>query len=143
MEPVANDTSFQQSGSEPSTPPEPHDHRGDFMLGESIRTIISLPSDLEDVERNGPTNSLERTTTPNNSPIKHMSQRDSSWLEIEVCREFLRGECIRSAEECRYAHPTSSVVTKDGNKVTCCFDFLKVCNKSSSLHCTGRSVQSN
>lgn len=56
------------------------------------------------------------------SNIKH---RDSTWLELEVCREFSRGNCSRSAEECRYAHPIGSVVVKEG-KVTCCFDYLKV-----------------
>ncbi len=138
MEPVANTISYEQTQQSVSvfeltdtTTSTQHEQ----TLGENIQTIISLPTDLETVERepeNGPANILERTTTPttpttpNNSPMKHLSQRDSSWLEIEVCREFLRGECIRSANECRYAHPTGSVITKDGNKVTCCFDFLKV-----------------
>lgn len=51
--------------------------------------------------------------------------RDSSWLELETCREFLRGDCIR--DDCRYAHPAANVVIKDG-KVVCCFDYLKVCS---------------
>ena len=55
--------------------------------------------------------------------------RDSSWLELEICREFLRQGCSRSAEECRFAHPESNVITKDG-KVTCCYDFLKVSSSS-------------
>lgn len=55
--------------------------------------------------------------------------RDSSWLELEVCRDFQRLVCPRSAEECRFAHPESGVV-KDG-KVTCCYDFLKVSSGSS------------
>lgn len=50
--------------------------------------------------------------------------RDSSWLELEICRDFqTEGGCVRN-EQCRFAHPDSSVVTKDG-KVTCCYDFLK------------------
>ncbi len=106
--------------------------------GEQISTVVSSTPhhlELEDMERepaNGPASSLERTatpttpTTPNTSPMKYLSHRDSSWLEIDVCREFVRGECTRSAEECKFAHPIGSVVVKEGNKVTCCFDFLKV-----------------
>ena len=51
--------------------------------------------------------------------------RDSSWLELEICRDFLRQSCPRVSQECRFAHPQPPVVTKDG-KVTCCYDFLKV-----------------
>ena len=49
--------------------------------------------------------------------------RDSSWLELEVCREYNRGSCTRA--DCRFIHPGGSVIVKDG-KVTCCFDYLKV-----------------
>lgn len=77
---------------------------------------------------NAPTSSLENTATINtgvsSSPTRP-TVRDSSWLELDVCREFLRDSCSRTAEECKYAHPTGSVVIKDGNKVTCCFDYLK------------------
>lgn len=52
-------------------------------------------------------------------------ERDSSWLELEVCREHLRHTCPRQAEECRYAHPEPRIYVKDG-RVTCCYDFLKV-----------------
>ena len=51
--------------------------------------------------------------------------RDSSWLELEICRDFQRNCCPRSSEECRFAHPQPPVVVKEG-KVTCCYDFLKV-----------------
>lgn len=52
-------------------------------------------------------------------------ERDSSWLELEVCREHIRQTCPRQAEECRYAHPEPRIYVKDG-RVTCCYDFLKV-----------------
>lgn len=52
-------------------------------------------------------------------------ERDSSWLELEACREHLRQACPRQAEECRYAHPEPRIYVKDG-RVTCCYDFLKV-----------------
>ena len=130
MEAVANLESHPNRTDNPALGPSAQNP----LSGEHhIQTINSSPH-FEDIDRElAATNSLERTTTPttpttpNNSPIKHMGHRDSSWLEIDVCREFLRGECSRSAEECRFAHPTGSVVVKDGFKVTCCFDFLKVC----------------
>ena len=51
--------------------------------------------------------------------------RDSSWLELDICRDFQKeGSCSRS-DQCRFAHPEPNVVTRDG-KVTCCYDFLKV-----------------
>ena len=50
--------------------------------------------------------------------------RDSSWLELEVCRDFQRQSCPR-IHDCRFAHPQPPVVSKEG-KVTCCYDFLKV-----------------
>ena len=62
--------------------------------------------------------------------------RDSSWLELDICRDFqTEGGCARR-EQCRFAHTNSSVVTRDG-KVTCCYDFLKVSRCTSLLlqHC--------
>lgn len=51
--------------------------------------------------------------------------RDSSWLELDICRDFQKeGSCSRS-DQCRFAHPEPNVVTRD-SKVTCCYDFLKV-----------------
>ena len=52
--------------------------------------------------------------------------RDSSWLELDICRDFQKEgmSCSRS-DQCRFAHPEPNVVTRDG-KVTCCYDFLKV-----------------
>ena len=51
--------------------------------------------------------------------------RDSSWLELDICRDFQKeGSCSRS-DQCRFAHPEPNVVNRDG-KVTCCYDFLKV-----------------
>lgn len=53
------------------------------------------------------------------------NSRDSAWLQIEVCRDFRRDTCPRG-EHCRFAHPEAKIIGKDG-KVTCCYDFLKVC----------------
>lgn len=64
--------------------------------------------------------------------LRNPRERDSSWLELEVCREHLRHTCPRHAEECRYAHPEPRIYVKDG-RVTCCYDFLKV-----NLSCCAR-----
>ena len=68
------------------------------------------------------------STVPRNA----RGERDSSWLELEVCREYLRQMCPRQAQECRYAHPEPRIYVKDG-RVTCCYDSLKVNQLSASL----------
>ncbi|KAI0985129.1 hypothetical protein GJ496_009919 [Pomphorhynchus laevis] len=50
--------------------------------------------------------------------------KDSRWLTLEVCREFQRGKCSRSDEECKFAHPADHVEVTNG-KVIACFDNLK------------------
>lgn len=63
------------------------------------------------------------------SPPANKPVRDSSWLELDICRDYQKdGNCVRG-EQCRFAHPDSNVVTRDG-KVTCCYDFLKVSTQS-------------
>ena len=53
--------------------------------------------------------------------------KDSRWLTLEVCREYQRGKCTRSEQECKFAHPPTHVEVNSG-KVIACFDSLKVCN---------------
>ncbi|XP_073256693.1 muscleblind-like protein 3 isoform X3 [Porites lutea] len=50
--------------------------------------------------------------------------KDPRWLLVEVCREFQRGKCSRTEDECRFAHPPAHVAIQNG-KVTACFDSLK------------------
>ena len=62
--------------------------------------------------------------------------KDSRWLTLEVCREYQRGKCTRSEQECKFAHPPTHVEVNSG-KVIACFDSLKVrtahaCCRSSS-----------
>lgn len=97
--------------SEPEEQPQQH----------VITTITSIRNEVPDTPES------DHSGAPSSNGGRHHSGsgRDSTWLELEVCREFLRGDCSRSAEECRFAHPTGSVIVKDG-KVTCCFDNLKV-----------------
>lgn len=53
------------------------------------------------------------------------SVRDTKWLTLEVCRQFQRGNCSRSNEECKFAHPPKSCQVENG-RVIACFDSLKV-----------------
>ena len=53
--------------------------------------------------------------------------KDSRWLTLEVCREYQRGKCTRSEQECKFAHPPTHVEVNSG-KVIACFDSLKVCD---------------
>ena len=76
--------------------------------------------------------SMESSVSSNTTTNKHYNTRDSSWLELDVCREYSRGICSRTADDCKYAHPSGSVVVKDG-KVTCCFDFLKASRENSYI----------
>ncbi|KAM9344098.1 muscleblind-like protein 2a isoform 2-T2 [Pholidichthys leucotaenia] len=52
------------------------------------------------------------------------SARDTKWLTLEVCRQFQRGNCSRSDEECKFAHPPKSCQIENG-RVIACFDSLK------------------
>ena len=58
--------------------------------------------------------------------------KDSRWLQLDVCREFVRSKCCRSDQECRYAHPPPNVEVQNG-RVMCCFDSIKVCTTYSLL----------
>lgn len=51
--------------------------------------------------------------------------RDTKWLTLEVCRQFQRGTCSRSDQECKFAHPPKSCQVENG-RVIACFDSLKV-----------------
>ncbi|CAF5073718.1 unnamed protein product, partial [Rotaria magnacalcarata] len=40
--------------------------------------------------------------------------KDSRWLTLEVCREYQRGKCTRSEQECKFAHPPTHVEVNSG-----------------------------
>jgi len=45
---------------------------------------------------------------------------------LEVCRDYLRGNCSRGEHECRYGHPADKTsVDPNDNSVTVCMDFIK------------------
>lgn len=49
--------------------------------------------------------------------------KDSKWLQIEICQDFLRKQCPRS-NDCRFAHPLGGVEIING-KVVACYDSFK------------------
>jgi len=58
-----------------------------------------------------------------------LNQKDSRWLQLEVCREFQRQKCTRSDAECKFAHPPPNVEVQNG-RVTACYDSIKGrCNR--------------
>ena len=54
-----------------------------------------------------------------------LNQKDSRWLQLEVCREYQRQKCTRSDCECKFAHPPPNVEVQNG-RVTACYDSIKV-----------------
>ena len=54
-----------------------------------------------------------------------LNQKDSRWLQLEVCREFQRQKCSRPDAECKFAHPPPNVEVQNG-RVTACYDSIKV-----------------
>ncbi|CAI7994459.1 Muscleblind-like protein 3 [Geodia barretti] len=117
-------TTVMKDVSQPSPSP-PATNGTEPLRGEINRVSHSnspsspaLPTEVE----NGAAvaqNSAEAATT-----TVPRRERDSSWLELETCREHLRQTCPRQADECRYAHPDPGIYVKEG-RVTCCYDFLK------------------
>jgi len=71
------------------------------------------------------TQSLNAASLASNAFPAPNSNRDTEWLKVEVCREFMRGACKRSEDECKFAHPSSKSIIVDNGKVTACFDSLK------------------
>lgn len=66
------------------------------------------------------------TTTTNGLMSQLLNVKDSRWLQLEVCREFQRGQCSRTDLECKFAHPPPHVDVQNG-RVTACYDSIKVC----------------
>ncbi|CAF4758959.1 unnamed protein product [Pieris macdunnoughi] len=53
-----------------------------------------------------------------------LNGKDSRWLQLEVCREFQRNKCSRPDNECKFAHPPTTVEVQNG-RVTACYDSIK------------------
>ncbi|CAF0995851.1 unnamed protein product [Adineta ricciae] len=78
-----------------------------------------------------PTTAVQVQATTNMPLLTSIANvKDSRWLTLEVCREYQRGKCTRSEQECKFAHPPSHVEVNSG-KVIACFDSLKgKCNRT-------------
>ncbi|EYC38114.1 hypothetical protein Y032_0741g1977 [Ancylostoma ceylanicum] len=64
-------------------------------------------------------------SAPNSAIVTQLlNVKDSRWLQVEVCREFQRGQCARSDLECKFAHPPPHVDVQQG-RVTACYDSIK------------------
>ena len=56
--------------------------------------------------------------------------KDSQWLQLDVCREFQRNRCTRTDYNCKFAHPAVHVDVHNG-KVIACYDSMKGrCNRA-------------
>ncbi|VDM15389.1 unnamed protein product [Wuchereria bancrofti] len=69
-----------------------------------------------------------------------LNVKDSRWLQLEVCREFQRGQCSRSDIECKFAHPPPHVDVQNG-RVTACYDSIKnlsfvICSLAFTIYLT-------
>ena len=123
---------------------EEHSSNNGLPSSPTSNSALDMPSLSEETERRSPecqeSNEVSKTdeqSSPAGDSLRETAGspatvlngvalanvRDSSWLELEVCREYNRGSCTRA--DCRFIHPGGSVIVKDG-KVTCCFDYLKV-----------------
>ena len=57
-----------------------------------------------------------------------LNQKDSRWLQLEVCREYQRQKCSRCDAECKFAHPPPNVEVQNGR--TACYDSIRGrCNR--------------
>lgn len=67
---------------------------------------------------------MESVVIPASAMVPRLNGKDSRWLTLEACPEFLQGSCPRAEEECKFAHPPSHVEIQNG-RVTCCYDSIK------------------
>lgn len=54
-------------------------------------------------------------------------QKDSQWLQLDVCREYQVGKCNKS--DCKFAHPLAHVEVADGKVMTCYDSFKGRCRR--------------
>jgi hypothetical protein len=81
-------------------------------------TQEQLDDDLTQMALPQPLNPSALSNIPNGN-------RDTEWLRVEVCREFMRGSCKRTDNDCKFAHPQHKGINVDNGKVVACFDSLK------------------
>jgi muscleblind protein len=95
-------------------------------------------------------NNAAVATTAASTPVVNSTQlmnqllsvKDSRWLQLDVCRDFQRGQCSRSDLECKFAHPPAHVDIQNG-RVTACYDSIKVAPTENKLSFQGRCTREN
>ena len=84
-----------------------------------------------------PTPGTAAGTAPGQSQLFNvgalLNQKDSRWLQLEVCREYQRNKCSRTDSECKFGHPPDNVEVQNG-KVTACYDSIKVRHMQHHYH---------
>ncbi len=62
--------------------------------------------------------------------IKIMLNRVCDWIAVDVCNEYVLGNCTKDQNDCVFAHPFERYYSRDdGETVVCCEEFLKVTRK--------------
>jgi hypothetical protein len=58
--------------------------------------------------------------------LNSVRSKDSQWLQVDICREYLLESCTKTQETCKYAHPprNGSIEIVNG-KVMSCYDSCK------------------
>ena len=120
---LQNKTAVMKDVTQPTAPPAKTERQQDHLEANSVSSSPPQPPSPPD-KVNGKSSIAQQTSSDGSAAVPRR-ERDSSWLELEACREHMRQACPRQADECRYAHPEQGIYVKDG-RVTCCYDFLKV-----------------
>ena len=120
--PAAAAAAAAAQGPPPQQPAPPHGHHGSAAATPNSTLAAAQQPGLAAHGGGAATSSLALLNMSN-----LINQKDSRWLQLEVCREFQRNKCSRSDNECKFAHPTSNVEVQNG-RVTACYDSIKVCH---------------
>ncbi|GMT02935.1 hypothetical protein PENTCL1PPCAC_25109 [Pristionchus entomophagus] len=96
------------------------------MFDENSNAASATVQNGEDGSGSGSVVAAAASTSPASTNIaaQLLNVKDSRWLQVEVCREFQRGQCARSDVECKFAHPPPHVDVQQG-RVTACYDSIK------------------
>lgn len=61
-----------------------------------------------------------------------VKNKDSRWLQIDICQEYLTKNCPRN-ELCKYAHPPENVEIENGKVIACYDSFKGRCSREGQL----------
>ncbi|KAK6759335.1 hypothetical protein RB195_021120 [Necator americanus] len=109
----------------PTPPPASHQSARGFMFDENSNTAAGAGAVVAQSGALAPGTIPGNVSAPNSAIVTQLlNVKDSRWLQVEVCREFQRGQCARSDLECKFAHPPPHVDVQQG-RVTACYDSIK------------------